>query len=132
MNKKLLDKLKKAYKEIENSDKITSDSKVPHTGGVYLIKNKKGNKIIYIGKATNLNRRIRNHTSGTINKSIFRKKLLILKPNIKAERVLSLYIKNNYDFYTMEIHDFDFRSLMESLLIYNNRKSNNFILNDLK
>lgn len=124
MSKDIFVLLDRFCKKIEASDRIIDRTTIPSTGGVYFIKNKKG-VIRYVGKAKKLKRRIGNHYSGDVSKSIFVKKIGTER-GISKTSELKKHIVENYDFYIVEIINPDERSLVEDLLIYKYRK---FLLN---
>jgi len=71
---------------------------VPESPGVYIIIDKEGDNIIYIGRTKNLRRRILgNHKSGNIRGSQFRKALMRIY-NLKNEQEISNYIRKKCAF----------------------------------
>ena len=112
--------------------KPLSQLKVPKKQGVYLIKDKKVGKIIYVGKSTNLYNRIviqhnsrKNHVAG----SILRIKLN--RSGITYDKIAD-FLQNKCLFVIEEIEDFDVCHLVEALLIAILRKQNQPLLNEMK
>lgn len=97
--------------------KAVNTADFPTIGGVYLIKNKKGD-VIYIGKGENLKKRIKDHISGmkSLGKSTFRRKIARIH-NIEPGPEMRKWVIENCKFVYKRIDDPDMRSLVEDLLI---------------
>lgn len=98
-------------------------------GGVYLIR--RNGKIIYVGKAKNLSRRINSdHISGELKNttSTVRRKVT-KKFYIPHGNKLRQWM-SECSFSTIEINNPDLRTLVESFIIYLLRKSGESLLND--
>jgi len=98
-------------------------------GGIYLIK--RDGKIIYVGKAKNLSRRINSdHISGEIKNttSTVRRKVT-KKLGIPHGKSLRQWM-SECNFSTLEIIDPDTRTLVESYIIYFLRNKGEPLLND--
>jgi len=116
--------------QILNKKSVENVKKIPSKQGVYLIYKK--SKIIYVGKARNLNRRINNNHLSIGSKgstSIFRSKIhkIYKKP---FGKIMKKWILNNCTFAYEEIEDKDLCSLVEALLIIFLRKKGVKLLND--
>ena len=98
-------------------------------GGIYLIK--RDGKIIYVGKAKNLSRRINSdHISGEIKNttSTVRRKVT-KKLGIPHGKSLRQWM-SECNFSTLEIIDPDTRTLVESYIMYFLRNKGEPLLND--
>ena len=103
----------------------------PKTQGVYLIRDK-SEKIIYVGKAKNLHRRINSdHISGDLDMttSIFRKKLSRKFPKIVPGKQMRKWVIENCLFSFVEIENPDLCHLVEALTIIIARDSNLGLMN---
>lgn len=103
--------------------------KIPNKGGVYLIR--RSGKIIYIGKAKNLFRRINSdHISGeNKNSTSTVRRKITKKLGIPHGKKLREWM-SKCNFGVVEINDSDLRSLVEAYLIYFLRKDGQPLLND--
>jgi len=84
-----------------------SSRDVPQKHGVYVIYDKKLEKIIYIGRTRNLRRRLLgDHKRGNVEGSQFRK-ALGQKLALKSETEITNYISGNCSFQFMVIKEFE-------------------------
>jgi hypothetical protein len=98
-------------------ERLTSSSQCPATGGVYLIY--EGEKVIYVGKAKNLARRIfTDHlseevadTMSAFRRSLNRRDRTAFGPGMRT------WIVNNCLLAYLEISDADLRGVVESMAI---------------
>ena len=84
-----------------------SSADIPKEPGVYAIHDSRLKTIIYIGRTRNLRRRLlRNHKSGNIRGSQFRK-ALGQKLDLKSETEITNYILENCSFQFMVVKEFE-------------------------
>jgi len=96
----LLSKPNYSFSDVSSRD-------VPQEHGVYVIYDKKLEKIIYIGRTRNLKRRLLgDHKRGNIEGSQFRK-ALVQKLALKSETEITGYILKNCSFQFMVIKEFE-------------------------
>lgn len=74
-----------------------SKDKIPAIPGIYFVFDKNNNNIVRVGQATNLQERIENHYTGSVNNSSFRKNVKNIQ-GITNENDLDLFMENNFYF----------------------------------
>lgn len=128
--KEILKKIQEIVTEIlDNKFKSLADLEIPKKQGVYIVKDKIKNKIIYVGKSKNLYNRIliqHNSKKNILGQSNLRKKLKEL--GIEYDKI-SNYLENSCLFIVQDIENFDINGLVEELLIAVFRKQGEPLLN---
>ena len=126
--KKILKQIEKYILQISKSH-FCDPKTAPRVGGVYMIY--EGSRIIYIGKAKNLNRRLNSdHISGesAFTTSTFRRSICNRDCKCPGRALLS-WIKENCKFKYIEIPDADICHLTEAALITHYRHMGEPLLN---
>ena len=85
----------------------TASRNIPDEPGVYVICNNKEKRVIYVGRTKNLKRRIlRNHRSGNIEGSQFRK-ALGKSTGVSSEAEITKFIMDNCSFQFLVLQIFE-------------------------
>jgi len=133
MNNQILNSIVKeatlSLDELLMANKAELDE-IPISPGVYLAYNKEG-KVIYVGKAVNLKRRIlEDHRGGDEKMSTSTLRRSISKIfNIAPGRPVRDWIRYNCSFAYIAIDEHDLRDLVEALAVMYFRKSGSSLLN---
>ena len=128
-SKNILSKADLYLKSILDCNPSTGQD-IPNEGGVYVVYNK-DDKIIYVGKASNLKKRISSDHLGGDKKmttSILRRSISKVY-NISPGRPVRDWMRQNCFFSYIIIPNYDMRDLVEALAITYLRSQNSKLLN---
>ncbi|OAA84691.1 GIY-YIG nuclease family protein [Clostridium ljungdahlii] len=125
MFKKKLEQAKLLCEKIQDNEILEFNnlkpSMIEEVPGVYLIAHKETNQILYVGRTTNMRRRIyTNHLQGNQSTARLKKYLVedLNETNIKSMKEAKEYLKNNCYFKFMKIGDMNERGRIEGLMSF--------------